>query len=127
MIFAYIDIKIRMKVIKSKQIKASDLKRKFNSKYPFLKIEFFKSKHKTLEGSLKKDLIVDDFIIDSNNPIIEFEEEMLVSDLENQFAEKLKLYIQVFRKSGKSWLETTYTDSWSLKKQNQEGVDLSKI
>ncbi|MFO0479644.1 MAG: hypothetical protein ACK50L_12840 [Bacteroidota bacterium] len=116
-----------MKVIKSKQIKASDLKRKFNSKYPFLKIEFFKSKHKTLEGSLKKDLIVDDFIIDSNNPIIEFEEEMLVSDLENQFAEKLKLYIQVFRKSGKSWLETTYTDSWSLKKQNQEGVDLSKI
>ncbi|MFO0322871.1 MAG: hypothetical protein ACK504_10635, partial [Bacteroidota bacterium] len=80
-----------------------------------------------LEGSLKKDLIVDDFIIDSNNPIIEFEEEMLVSDLENQFAEKLKLYIQVFRKSGKSWLETTYTDSWSLKKQNQEGVDLSKI
>jgi hypothetical protein len=37
------------------------------------------------------------------------------------------LSVQVFRKSGKSWLETTFTDGWTLKKQNQEGIDLSQI
>jgi hypothetical protein len=52
---------------------------------------------------------------------------MLVSELENLFEDKFKLSVQVFRKSGKSWLETTFTDGWSLKKQNQEGLDLSKI
>ena len=59
--------------------------------------------------------------------VITFSENMLVSELENQFAEKLKLSAQIFRKSGKTWLETTFTDSWSLKKQNQEGIELSQI
>jgi hypothetical protein len=33
--------------------------------------------------------------------------------------------VQVFRKSGNVWLETSATDAWSLKQQNQEGMDLS--
>ena len=111
----------------NKPIKASEVKKTFNSQFPFLKIEFFKKKHKALQGSLKKELIADDFIINSDNGLIEFKEDMLVSDLEKQFEEKLKLSVQVFRKSGKSWLETTFTDGWSLKKQNQEGLDLSQI
>jgi hypothetical protein len=37
----------------------------------------------------------------------------------------LGLYVQVFRKSGKVWLETTATDNWSLYKQNEEGQELS--
>jgi len=40
---------------------------------------------------------------------------MLVSEFENQLAEKLKVSAQVFRKSGRSWLETTFTDGWTLK------------
>ena len=52
---------------------------------------------------------------------------MLVSELEKQFNDKLQLSAQVFRKAGKSWLETTFTDSWSLRKQNLEGMELSKL
>jgi hypothetical protein len=119
-----------MTIIKiDKPTKVSEIKKTFNMQFPFLKIEFFKKKHETNQGSLKKDVISDDFtisLIQDDNTIV-FSEEMLVSELENQFAEKLKLSVQVFRMSGKSWLETTFTDSWSLKKQNQEGIELSNI
>lgn len=110
-------------------IKISEIKKTFNDKFPFLKIEFFKHKHKTLQGSPKKDIITNDFSISisTNDYLNLFNENVLVSDLEKQFADKFKLSAQIFRKSGKSWLETTFTDSWTLKKQNQEGIELSEI
>jgi len=52
---------------------------------------------------------------------------MLVSDLEKEFNDKLHLSAQVFRKAGKTWLETTFTDGWSLRKQNLEGMEMSKL
>lgn len=110
-------------------VKVSEIKEVFNREFPFLKVEFFKKKHKALQGSLKKDVITDDFTIPTNNTVYEIiiNEDMLVSEFENQFEEKLKLSAQVFRKSGGTWLETTYTDSWTLKKQNEEGLELSNI
>ena len=129
MIFAK-DNYLRMsktKIIES--VKVSELKQTFNTKFPFLKIEFFKKKHKNLSGSAKKDLILDDFsIIFSQEDLANLiNEDVTVSEFEKQFNDKLKLSVQVFRKSGKSWLETTFTDGWTLKKQNQEGIDLSQI
>ena len=112
-----------------KPIKASEIKQAFNSQFPYLKIEFFKKKHAVEAGSLKKDVITDDFVIKTanSNGVIMFGEETLVSELENQFFENLKLSVQIFRKSGKSWLETTLTDNWTLKKQNQEAFELNNI
>lgn len=121
---------IVMKVIKiNKPVRVSEIKTAFNNEFPFLKIEFFKKSHKTMQGSLKKDIVLDDFLtpeLGIENEIV-ISETMLVSELEKQFYEKLKLSTQVFRKSGKSWLETTFTDSWTLKKQNEEGLELSNI
>jgi len=113
----------------SESIQVSEIKRNFNSKFPFLKIEFFKKMHKNLSSSEKKDLILDDFqVVFSTEDFANlFNEDMTVSELEKQFNTKFKLFVQVFRKSGKSWLETTFTDGWTLKKQNQEGIDLSQI
>jgi hypothetical protein len=50
-----------------------------------------------------------------------------VHELETLFQNRLGLYIQVFRKSGKVWLETTATDDWSLFKQNMEGKEWSEV
>jgi len=110
-------------------VKASEIKQKFHDIFPFLKIEFFRKVHKNLQGSFKKDLIKDDFSIKSTYKNVEliFDEEMLVSDLEKEFNDKLHLSAQVFRKAGKTWLETTFTDGWSLRKQNQEGMEMSKL
>jgi hypothetical protein len=111
------------------EVKVSELKNAFNNQFPFLKIEFFKKSHKQLQGSYKKDIITKDFIIKSNQQenTITYGEDTSVSEFEKQFADKVKLNVQVFRKSGKTWLETTFTDSWSLKKQNQEGKELSQL
>lgn len=119
-----------MTIIKiDNSVKASEIKDKFHDAFPFLKIEFFRKVHKNLQGSFKKDLIKNDFNIKINEKNVEliFDEDMLVSELEKQFNDKLQLSAQVFRKAGKSWLETTFTDSWSLRKQNLEGMELSKL
>ncbi len=124
------DKSIEMTIIKvDKPVQVSEIKKKFSEQFPFLKIEFFKKKHKIDQGSLKKDIITDDFVISASekDSAIMFSENTLVSELEKQFDEKFKLSAQIFRKSGRTWLETTYTDSWSLKKQNEEGLELSNI
>ena len=50
---------------------------------------------------------------------------MTVSDLEQNFQDQFGLAVQVFRRSGNAWLETTVTDSWTLDKQNKQGEALS--
>ena len=51
---------------------------------------------------------------------------MKVSQLENIFIEQYGLSVQVFRKSGRVWLETTMTDDWTLAEQNRQGEELSR-
>jgi hypothetical protein len=50
---------------------------------------------------------------------------MKVSELEELFEEVFGLSVQVFRKSGESWLQTTTTDSWTLNQQNLKGKEMS--
>lgn len=52
---------------------------------------------------------------------------MTVNELEQLFKTKFGLNIQIFRKSGNSWLETTVTDNWTLEKQNEEGEELNNL
>lgn len=54
-------------------------------------------------------------------------DEMTVGELEQKFKEQFDLNVQVFRKHGNSWIETTVTDNWSLQKQNEEGRVLSEL
>lgn len=73
-----------MTIIKiDKPVKVSEIKKVFNNEFPYLKIEFFKKKHKELQGSLKKDVIVDDFSVTAPNGAndIIISEDMLVIEL----------------------------------------------
>jgi len=51
---------------------------------------------------------------------------MTVCKLEQNFRDVYGLSVQIFRRSGKVWLETTVTDGWTLQEQNSQGEDLSK-
>jgi hypothetical protein len=51
---------------------------------------------------------------------------MTVMQMEALIHDKLGIGIQVYRKSGKVWLETSVTDSWTLQEQNDQGKELSK-
>jgi hypothetical protein len=106
------------------------IQEEFNNIFPYLRIQFFKESHNENEGS-RPDLMVKNttqlFSVSPTNQKLEILGSMKVSELENLFKHKYKLNIQVFRKSGNAWLETTVTDSWTLDKQNQEGIELSGL
>ena len=50
---------------------------------------------------------------------------MTVAEFEKRFQVEFGLNAQVFRKSGKVWLETTITDNLTLQSQNALGLEKS--
>ena len=106
------------------------VQRWFSSEFPYLKLEFFTRPHGRGKPTEKQFLVNVKRTVDSCNPAlreatVSIPTAMTVQELESVFQDELGLYIQVFRKSGKVWLETTATDDWSLFKQNEEGQELS--
>ena len=103
----------------------------FSSLYPYLRIEFFREPHIAGKGSAKNKMITSNQKLSEiqkikSNGHIEINGNASVMDLEKHFEEKFGLYIQVFRKSGNVWLETSATDNWTLVQQNEEGEILAK-
>jgi len=52
--------------------------------------------------------------------------EHTVAEMETELWEKFGLSVQIFRKSGNLWIETSLTDSWTLERQNREGMEMSE-
>ena len=108
----------------------SDIQKEFNKAFPFLKIEFFNNKSfSRTEFSAQQIIAANRLIGDTQLAIkdgdIQINEEMKVIELEKLFKDKFKLAVQVFRKSGNLWLETTMTDNWTLAQQNNHGREIS--
>lgn len=105
-----------------------DVQHEFNQAYPYLKIEFYKKSDKSSEAYFRKHLPISTPIKSAGltkNGNLEMNDAMSVGRLEKSFYEIFGLQAQVSRKSGRLWLETTMTDSWTLKQQNDHGRDLS--
>jgi hypothetical protein len=110
----------------------SEIQEEFNRHFPFLKLEFFSRSHKTGAVTAKRFLKPNNKTIGESRSIhnegkLIIDKQMTVGDLEQQFKEMYGLNVQLFRKSGNTWLETSVTDSWSLQKQNDQGEALSTI
>jgi hypothetical protein len=107
----------------------SDVQREFNLFFPFLKLELFKHKHGYRGGSRRQEklpsLLYLGDLARSLPEHISVSENMTVQELEKLFENQLGLHLQVFRKSGTLWLETTITDAWTLKQQNDHGMEIS--
>ena len=117
-----------LKIDDNKSIAA--IQQEFNAMFPYLKLEFFKHAHDTHQGSPKKDMLnssltLKQFSKKHIDGALEIKDSMKVSDLESSFQMLFKLSVQVFRKSAGTWIETSVTDDWTLKQQNDEGKDLS--
>ncbi len=52
-------------------------------------------------------------------------EAMSVLELENEFYDKFGLSVQILRRSGNLWLDTSRTNSWTLKEQDDLGREIS--
>ncbi|MBO9562290.1 MAG: hypothetical protein J7621_05920 [Niastella sp.] len=118
-----------MNIFINSKSQISDIQRDFNGLFPYLKIELFKQKHGYQEASprqakLPHYLYLSDLATQLPAQI-SVPESMTVQELEKMFEEQLGLHLQVFRKSGNLWLETTMTDGWTLKQQNDHGMEIS--
>jgi hypothetical protein len=99
----------------------------FHKHFPGLKVEFYHSHHQEGEGSPIKEQINQNELLKSARKVhtegdFVIDEEMSVGQFEQVFYEQFGLNIQVFRKSGSLWLQTTSTDDWSLADQNRKGT-----
>ena len=108
----------------------SDLQKDFNNAFPFLKLEFFRNRNQQLPAfTFQQILPYNNRIADGQIAItdgdIEVNPDMKVKDLEKIFQDQFSLAVQVFRRSGNLWLETTMTDNWTLRQQNEHGREIS--
>jgi hypothetical protein len=102
------------------------IQNEFNELFNGLKLEFYTHKHGHHQGSKKEDQYSSDQILASirdqhKSGNLRITDDMTTAALEDEFESKFGLHVQVFRKSGNLWLQTSTTDNWTLAKQNEKG------
>jgi hypothetical protein len=115
-----------IEVKKNKTI--ADVQDKFSQFYPFLKLDFYKNINGRLGSVIRQKLIKTTLLNATGNQkegYLAMTDSLTVGQLEELFYDRFGMTVQVSRKSGTLWLETTMTDSWTLKQQNEHGRELS--
>lgn len=104
-----------------------DIQFKFNSLYPFLKIEFCKNGgiSNGKKAILNSEYCLKDISELSSNTILNVDKNRTIEYLALDSIDKLGLSIQVFRKSGNVWNVISLTDNWTLENQNNAGQFIS--
>lgn len=113
-----------MKITDDKTLAA--IQQEFATKFPGLKIEFYKEAHQVGEGSAATATLDASKTVGTVRTIhqegeLSIDGHLKVSTLESNFKTQYGLNVQVFRKSGDLWMQTSATDEWTLAKQNRKG------
>lgn len=121
-----------MEILIDKSKKLSEIQNEFQKRFPYLKIEFYKTAHAEGEGSPKQgtlntDLTIEQVLNKDVEGTIKIQGLMTVAELESTFKETYGLSTQVFRKSGSIWLQTSATDHWTLTEQNHKAMERLEV
>jgi len=105
-----------------------EIKKAFNDKFSHLKIEFFAEEHESGEASTYKSMYDDELYlkdIRSNHTEgdLSIDGHQKTSTFESNFKEHFGVNVQVWRRAGNLWLQTTITDKWTLSEQEKKGVE----
>lgn len=114
-----------MKLAISEGKKLSELQEVFSMKYPFLKLELYRVSDADLQ--IKKLLNAETVLKNTggSNGSFDIVDTMTVAELGKLFVKYFGLRAVVFRKAGVIWLETTLTADWTLRKQNDQGREIT--
>ena len=115
---------LRMKILVSANKSISQFQKEFQSLFPFLKIEFFTTKHNKGESSRKEDIVEHTTLfgnLTNKEGEIAIDPQISTAEFEKLLLHEFGLNAQIFRKSGSVWIETSRTDDWTLAFQNEEG------
>ena len=105
-----------------------ELQQDFNQAYPYLKVDVLKEVIGNGGPAIKQRLTRNTNLSAAGRlkeGALQLDDSMTVGQLEKIFRELFGINVQVSRKSGPVWLETTVTDTWTLKQQNEHGRELS--
>lgn len=118
-----------MNIIINDHRKIFAVQEEFNEVFPFLKLEFFAKPHKKGAASagsmVNSSRTLGECRVVHNKGNLTITPSMTVNDLEQSFRDVYGLKVQVYRKSGKAWLDTSVTKGWTLEEQNRQGKVLS--
>ncbi len=113
-----------MNIVVSGEKEIGILQQEFHKEFPFLKIEFFQAKASGKQR-IPANRSFGDHSSNNHSHQIIIVPSMTVAELEDKFLVSYNLSAQILRQSGKVWLETSLTDSWTLEEQNEQGKALS--
>lgn len=109
-----------------------DIQKDFAYVFPYLKIEFFRkgtryrqTKERTI--SLPITQTIGSVFKNNRKGMLTISPVMTVSELEKLCDEQFGISVQVYRRSGTLWLETSMTDSWTMQQQNDRGSEISSL
>lgn len=108
-----------------------EIQEQFGNVFKWLKIEFYSKPHQITDKKVSRSMYPSHkSLVDIGYRLpsvsIAVDHNMSVKQLEETIQKMTGLYAQVFRKSGKIWLETSATDNWTLGEQNDEAEALQK-
>ena len=120
-----------MKIAINDRRKIQAIQESFSEMFPYLKIEFFSKPHKPGDPLPKKLMKSSSMTIGEcrtvrSNGTMTILPNMTVTDITQGFSETFGLSVQVFRKSGEIWLETSTTVNWTLSEENRVGEEMSR-
>jgi hypothetical protein len=101
----------------------------FAAYFPFLKIDFFTQPHEEGGTVWSKYQVFDtQKALAQVSDLFEpkqyaFTPETTVGKFEQDLQSQFGIYVQVFRRSMRSWIATSATDAWTLDKQNKMGEE----
>jgi hypothetical protein len=113
-----------MQINDSKKLK--DIQTEFHQKFSCLKLEFYEGEHISgqpmhANKQLNPKLTIGEVRKVNKEGDLSIAGQMKVSTLEDRFWKDYGLNVQVFRRSGNLWLQTSTTDHWTLTEQNGKG------
>lgn len=115
-----------MQIFISEEALVADIQDKFQTIYPYLKLEFFRKPHCKGEYSPEEEKVSADTPIEKIRMLhsfgwLDISYYRTAAAVEHDFSYMFGLSAQILRKSGTLWLETTTTDSWTLEELNNAG------
>lgn len=117
-----------MKLLLTYSKTIADVQEAFIELFPHLKIEFFTRPHEDTTASWSKFLIFDrnqtlKEVGMLKEGVLTLTNDTITGEFEQFLSVRYGLFVQVFRKSRGTWLETTRTDKWTLGLQESNGKE----
>lgn len=109
----------------------AEIQTAFREKFESLKLEFYVGSHKAGEGianskKLDTSLTIGELREGDSETEFSIHGNLKTNSFEESWQEAFGFSVQVFRKSGNIWLQTTSTDDWTLSEQQKAAEAYSK-